>query len=123
MPANVVIGGPSDAHTTLNTVYTNNDVSMENNTYPSIEKNNDGDSVEKNKDDSIENNNTANQMSTGWDVRPNEEHPIISKPTRDYSNCPDLEGAPRVGDQLAFKVSHNICYCDRTFKVNHNVFF
>ncbi len=88
LPANVVIGGPSDAHTTLNTVYTNKDASIE--------------------DDSLDNNSTANQMSTGWDVRPNEEPPVISEPTRDYSNCPDLEGAPRVGDQLAFKVSHDI---------------
>ncbi len=96
LPSSVVIGGPNDIHTTHSTVYTNTGE----------------DESSVNKSTLVE----KDATSTGWDVQPDDEPPVSAM--KDYSNFPDLDGAPRVGDQLAFKVIPSTfsiiaitCYC------------
>ena len=104
LPSSLVIGGPSDVHATLSTVYTNKGPPANEET-PAVTDNREPSAeTDKNATTGKVSGESA-QPASGWDVRPSEETPTVSEPARDYSTCPRLEGAPRVGDHIAFKVS------------------
>ncbi len=99
LSGDVVVGGPKDVLTTKSTLYTNKDMSGAVLSVPSAEgemasssSTSDNDS-EAGKDEVAKSNGHSEQASMEVET------------VRDYSSCPELQGPPRVGDKLAFKVS------------------
>ena len=100
-----MVGGPGDVLTTKSLLYTSpsavgRDMAI-------------SDSTNKNKDlsgDILSTSNARGEMVAGEVAKSNghsEQASTVAKPAesvRDYSSCPELQGPPRVGDKLAFKV-------------------
>lgn len=98
IPSDVIIGGPSDIHTTRSKIYTR-------------VANNDGIKITRPSSNrtqlSTANNivtDEANNRIQNNTVNYQEMTDTTSEPVRDYNTLPDLQGPPRVGDKLAFKV-------------------
>ena len=99
IPSHVIVGGPDDVHTTRSKVYertvnSNNDSSMRI-TVPSKQSNTASETAVSKA------NRTTDITDTNRSVA---AQTVTSVPVCDYSTLPDLQGAPRVGDKLAFKV-------------------
>ena len=112
LPSNLVIGGPSDVHSTKSTVYNKpesrnetENVSTDLITKPNTQSTSVPSHLQR----------TTGEATTGWDVMPKELNDALSRVSKDYSTLPALDGAPRIGDCLAFKV--HLYY--NMYRINH----
>lgn len=101
--SNLIIGGPDDIHSTLSTLYNKSDTSKQDESVcdsPILKQN-------SQPLESVCSENTT-RPATGWDVGPEGANSTLQSSVEtsrsDYSGLPDLSGAPRIGDTLAFKV-------------------
>ena len=115
--SNCVVGGPRDILSTKSTLYTSPSAKVINsdsvNDVLSLTKDRKNHVISKNKEPVITNQAKNGEQSNGCTESCETEssnpliHSIIEPPIediRDYTTFPDLQGPPRVGDKLAFKV-------------------
>lgn len=101
LPSNLVIGGPNDVHSTKSSFYNKSIARKETDnvctdliTKPTTQPA----SVQSQLQSD------TSEATTGWDIMPKELNDTMSNASKDYSALPALDGAPRIGDHLAFKV-------------------
>ena len=124
IPSDVIVGGPADILTTKSTLYINPSDKVADTNAAETSKNDSShiEPVTGASDGEIE-----AQMVNGdmllEEGESKEPSKLAVEPVKDYSSFPDLQGPPRVGDKLAFKVTSSIVqFVDYYIMFQHNRF-
>ena len=145
LPTNITVGGDRDVLTTKSTIYKSpvlNKKAPGTNSKAGIKESESSTSSAAPIKTNMGGKETEKQ-ATQWDVQPaapaiepsqptetksasvqppatEQPHIDVLHPPRDYSTLPELQGPPRQGDKLAFKVRLSLCDHPFQFTCNHN---